>query len=354
MQVIGLVLLTAAILWSLHELREVLLLLILAIFFAYLIAPLVSIMRRPVLVRGRSRSLPLPAAIALVYVLIFGALALALWLFLPVVSAEISQLASELPAYFANAQAQLQSWQRFERAHLSKGMQDELNGAIERSIKTAAESVQNAILPFLASAVGYLPWLVLVPILALFLLKDGDLFRNAALRVFPTGRLRWRGHDLFQDIHATLSAYVRAQLVACLLIGVSCTIGFMLIGVPYAVVLGIGAGLLEFIPLAGPLAIGALAVFFAAFRSPGQALATFIFLSVLRIVEDYVVYPRIIGRGIHMHPLAIILAILCGAELGGLAGIFLSIPAVAVVSVVFRHWREHRAEDTLLAAEAPD
>src|SRR6185369_13724108 len=100
--------------------------------------------------------------------------------------------------------------------------------------------------------------------------KDAEVFSKAALRVIPRGRLRWRGRDFFQDVNATLAAYVRAKLIAGLIIGAACTIGFALIGVPYAVVLGILAGLLEFIPLAGPLVIGALAVLFASFHSAGQ------------------------------------------------------------------------------------
>lgn len=345
LQVLALILATAALLWILRRLEGVLLLLILSVFFAYLIAPLVALLRRPIVLRNRTRTLPLPAAIGVVYVLIFGLLALAVWLLLPVVSAQFEQLAAEAPGYLTKAQAQVQSWQRFERTHLPKGMRDAVNAAVDQSIKQVATGIQGALLPFVGAALGYLPWLVLVPIFALFLLKDAEVFRSSALQMVPRGRLRGRGHDLFQDINKTLAAYVRAQLIACLIIGVACTIGFTLIGVPYAVVLGILAGLLEFIPLAGPLAIGALAVVFAGFHSGGQAGATVLFLVVLRIVEDYVIYPRIIGKGIHLHPLAVILAILCGAELGGVPGIFLSIPVVAVLSVAYRHWREHRAEE---------
>jgi predicted PurR-regulated permease PerM len=144
-----------------------------------------------------------------------------------------------------------------------------------------------------------------------------------------------------------MAAYIRAQVTACLLIGAVCTLGFVAIGIPYAVVLGVVSGLLEFVPLAGPLVVGLLAASFAAFHSPGQTLAVVIFLVALRVVQDYVVYPRIVGRGIHLHPLAVILAILCGAELGGLIGIFLAIPAVAILTVAHRHYREHRTAEAL-------
>ena len=345
LQVLGLILVAVGVLWILRRLEGVLLLLVLSIFFAYLIAPLVALLRRPVVVRGRSRTLPLPAAIGAVYVLIFSAVALAVWLLLPVVSTQFEQLVGEAPGYLAKVQAQAQSWQRYGRIHLPRGMRDAFNAAVDQSIKEVASGIQGAILPFVGAALGYLPWLVLVPILALFLLKDAEVFRRSALRMVPRTRLRWHGDDFFRDINSTLAAYVRTQLLACLIIGVACAIGFALIGVPYAVVLGILAGLLEFIPLAGPLAVGVLAVVFAAFHSRGQAGATLIFLVALRIVEDYVIYPRIIGHGMRLHPLAIILAILCGAELAGLPGIFLSIPVVAIVSVAFHHWQEHRAGD---------
>ena len=72
-----------------------------------------------------------------------------------------------------------------------------------------------------------------------------------------------------------------------------------------------------------------------------------LFLGVLRIVQDYVIYPRIIGTGIHLHPLAVILAILSGAELAGVAGIFLAIPVIAILTVTYRHWLEHRGSETI-------
>jgi predicted PurR-regulated permease PerM len=347
-QVLAILLATLAILWALQRLQSVLLLLTLAVFFAYLLAPLVSLLRARLVIRGRP--LPLPLAIGIVYLVLFGALACVVALLLPVVSDQFAALSLESPSYLAKAQAKLQLWQRYEQSHFPRAVREAVDGAANHGLMAAGDWVQKGLLPFLGTVVAHLPWLVLVPILAFFLLKDAEVFRRSALRAFPRGRLRWRGDDFFQDVNQTLASYVRAQLIACLIVGAACSVGFAVIGVPYAVVLGIAAGLVEFVPLAGPVTIAVVAVAFAAFHSGGQALVTAIFLALLRIVQDYVIYPRIIGSGIHLHPLAIILAILCGAELGGLAGIFLSIPIVAVVSVAFRHWREHRAEDAELAA----
>jgi predicted PurR-regulated permease PerM len=224
-------------------------------------------------------------------------------------------------------------------------VRDAIDRAARQAVTAGGTYVTSDLLPRLAGWVVYLPWLILVPILAFFLLKDAGLFRKAALRILPRGHLRSRGDEFLVEINDTLAAYTRAQVTACLLIGLACTIGFFLIGVPYAVVLGVAAGLLEFIPLAGPLTIGVLATGFAAFHSLGQAAAVLLFLVVLRAVQDYVVYPKLVGTGVHLHPLGIILAILCGAALGGLAGIFLAIPLVAVLTLTVRHYRDHRAAE---------
>jgi predicted PurR-regulated permease PerM len=167
--------------------------------------------------------------------------------------------------------------------------------------------------------------------------------------MLPQGRIRWRGDELFQDINSTLAAYIRAQLIACLLIGSICTTAFAVFGVRYALVLGLIAGMLEFIPLLGPVVVAVLAGTVASFDTGSKAFGILLFLGALRIVHDYVVYPRIIGSGIHLHPLAVILAILAGHELAGVAGIFLAIPVIAVLTVTYRHLLEHRGSAGLVA-----
>jgi predicted PurR-regulated permease PerM len=108
------------------------------------------------------------------------------------------------------------------------------------------------------------------------------------------------------------------------------------------------AGMLEFVPLVGPLVVALLAAALVLLQSGfGMAFVVLLFLGVLRIVEDYVIYPRLIGQGIHLHPLAVILAILAGAEIAGVAGIFLAIPVIAILTVSYRHWLEHRGSETI-------
>jgi predicted PurR-regulated permease PerM len=351
LRLIMIVLGVAAIIWSLYMLEGVILLLVLSIFFAYLIAPLVEFVHHPVWLRGRERRhlMPRTLAIGVVYFLLFGGLGLTVYLLLPQVGEQLTEIGRQAPTYSKTLSDSSQKLERFYQ-RIPSPARESVKETVSETIHTVGVYLQSTAVTTATFALGYAPWLILIPILAFFLLKDADSFRRTALQMLPRGRMRWRGDELFQDVNSTLAAYIRAQLIACLLIGVICTLGFILIGVPYALVLGIIAGFVEFIPLAGPLVIFVLAVAVSSFHSPGQALGVFIFLAVLRIVHDYVTYPRIIGQGIHLHPLAVILAILCGAELAGVAGIFLAIPVIAIISVGYRHWLEHRGKDEGIVA----
>src|SRR6266480_5907910 len=224
---------------------------------------------------------------------------------------------------------------------------DEINKAVPAVIEKVSVTA-GTVLSGMVAWLAYVPWLILIPILGFFLLKDASSFRRSALQMLPRGRWRWRGDEFFQDINSTLAAYIRAQLTACLFSGIVCAIGFTLLGLPSPLVLGIIAGVGEFVPLIGPLLVALLAAVAAVLH--GGFFSVFlvlIFLVVLRIVQDYIVYPRLIGQGIHLHPLAVIIAILSGAELAGVAGIFLAIPVVAILTVSYRHWLEHRGSEGL-------
>ena len=350
LRIIFIVLMVAAVIWLLYALEGILLLVVLSIFFAYLIAPLVEMVRRPFKVRERPRTMPRPIAIGIVYLVLFGSLGLTGYVLLPRLGQQTADFLQQAPRYLNNAQARASRLNElYDRLGLPRAVRAYANSTVTRLLEEAGKYTTEQGLNGVVSVLGYLPWFVLIPILAFFLLKDADSFRRSALHMLPQGRIRWRGDEFFQDVNSTLAAYIRAQLIACLLIGVICTIGFYLLGVPYALLLGVIAGLLEFIPLVGPLVVAVIAVGLTSFYSITQAVGVLLFLGVLRIIHDYVTYPRIIGSGIHLHPLAVILAILSGHELAGVAGIFLAIPSVAILTVTYRHWLEHRGSAGLVA-----
>ncbi|HWS54290.1 MAG TPA: AI-2E family transporter, partial [Pyrinomonadaceae bacterium] len=338
------------VLWVFYALTGILLIIVLAVFFAYLISPLVEFVRRPFRVFGQERALPRAGAIAIVYAALFGSLALGAWALLPRLGNQMAEFAKNTPTYLTNARAFADRFNKvYERLNFPPAVRKFANDRVENAINEVGNYAQGEGLTSALHFLAYLPWLVLIPILAFFFLKDADSFKRSALRMLPQGRLRWRGDEFFQDVNQTLAAYIRAQLIACLLIGSVCTAAFVIFGVRYALVLGVVAGVLEFIPLLGPLIVAILAGVVAGFDGAGKAAAVLFFLGVLRVTHDYFIYPRIIGSGIHLHPLAVILAILAGHELAGVAGIFLAIPVIAVITVTYRHWLEHRGSTGLVA-----
>jgi predicted PurR-regulated permease PerM len=348
LRVIMIVLVVAITLWMILKLTGVILLLILSIFFAYFVAPLVEFVSRPIQIGARKFAIPRVLAIGLSYFIIVAAITLGIYVLAPKLGSQFPEFTEQARLYWNSVGTTLQSWVEYFRSHRMPGpLLDAINGSIPGVIDKVSLTV-SAILTSMVGWVAYLPWLVLIPVLSFFLLKDVDMFRRSALQMLPRGRWRWRGDEFFQDVNSTLAAYIRAQLTACLFIGVVCAIGFTLLGLPSPLVLGVIAGVCEFVPLVGPLLVVIIASLAALLH--GGLFSAFLvvaFLVVLRIVQDYIVYPRLIGQGIHLHPLAVILAILSGAELAGVAGIFLAIPVVAILTVSYRHWLEHRGSEGL-------
>ena len=333
-----------------YWLSGMILLIVLAIFFAYLVTPLIEAVQRPFKTRNAGRWMPRPLAIGIVYFFIFALLWVGAAYLVPLVNEQITQFAQQSPKYAQTIRTRFEEInQRYQRLGIPPAIRTELQDSLSRMSSSAGDRITTEIGNILLGSVTFLPWLVLIPVIAFFILKDAELFRLAAVRAFPRGRLRGRAELFFQDINRTLRAYTRAQLLSCFLIGTICTVGFYLLGVPYALLLGLLAAVLEFIPLVGPLTVAILATLIASLYSFNQAFAVAMFLFVLRILQDYVFYPRIIGVGIHLHPLAIILAILGGGEVAGATGIFLAIPVVAILTVTYRHLLEHRGSRGIVA-----
>ena len=348
LRIVVILLAVVAFLWILYKLTTVLLLLVLSIFFAYLIAPLVDLVQQPLRIRQKEYRIPRGLAIGIVYVIVFIGGGIALYLLLPQLAAQFPEFKQQATAYYKTITGYGERISQYSKEHrIPEGITTALNNTVLGLIARGGE-MATAAFEHVLGWIIFLPWIVLIPILSFFLLKDADSFRRSALAMLPRGRLRWRGDEFFQDINSTLAAYIRAQLTACLLVGILCSIGFALIGLPSPLVLGLLAGMLEFVPLVGPLVVAILVAVLAMLHwGFGMAIVVLLFLAVLRIVQDYVIYPRIIGQGIHLHPLAVILAILAGAEIAGVAGIFLAIPVIAILTVSYRHWLEHRGSETI-------
>jgi predicted PurR-regulated permease PerM len=302
------------------------------------------LVQRPINIGGRVRVIPRGVAIVIVYIVLFTGIGLVIYLLIPQLSAQFPEFRQQAVVYFQKIRSSTESLnQYFRQRRMPEGAAQYVDSLLGRGGDLVTAAVERVV-----GWIIFVPWLILIPILSFFFLKDADAFRRSVLAMLPRGRIRWRGDEFFSDVNNTLAAYIRAQLTACLLVGILCTIGFWALGLPSPLVLGLIAAVFEFVPLVGPLSIAILAALLGLLHSGwGAALMVLLFLGVLRVVQDYVIYPRIIGTGIHLHPLAVIFAILAGAEIAGVAGIFLAIPVIAVLTVTYRHWLEHRGSETI-------
>jgi predicted PurR-regulated permease PerM len=212
--------------------------------------------------------------------------------------------------------------------------------AVSRSVQTETRAIE-------AELVGIrrlVPWLSLVPVVAFVLLTRWTRFRRSTTRVLPTPHLQWRGNEFLRNVNSLLASYTRAQAMSGLIVGFLCWCGFAALGLPYPGTLALTAGLLEMIPLAGPLIVAVVATAVM----PERVVPVLAFLAALRVVQDYLIYPRLISRAMKLHPLAVVCALWAGAALGGLVGVCLAIPAVGMLQVTLRHWREYREIETLV------
>lgn len=323
--------------WLLYALRLVVLLLAFTVIFCYLIAPLVDFVERPFQL---SWKLPRGLAIFIVYLVFIVAIVLAADYLVPRLSDQISSFSDNFPAYaqqldqyvksvdkLPNRYRLPQSW----RQSLSDWLLITKQGIFEWMKATVGRTFQLAL---------FLPLVILIPIIGFFFLKDAKTISNRFLASMPEADLRYRLTIFLSDVSQTLAGYIRSQVIACILVGTIEGLGLWLLGVSYPLVFAVAAAILEFFPLVGPLTLGIAAITVVNLNSVQSALVVAGFLIVFRIIHDYLIYPRLVSAEVEIHPVAVILAVICGAELGGVVGIFLAVPVVALLIVCLRHWRD--------------
>ncbi len=251
-------------------------------------------------------------------------------------------LVPEHTARFVNQLHATEGW------HEALGLPLAINqsvSAITRRVTSSVESEARNLGNELTHIRGLVPWLSTVPVVAFLLLTRWHRFRRSTSRVLPTAHLQWRGDEFLRNLNTLLAAYTRAQTVSAFIVGTLCWIGFAALGLPYPGTLALAAGCLEMVPLAGPIVAAVVTTAVA----PDRALPILGFLAALRLLQDYAIYPRLLSRALHLHPLAIVVAIWAGAGLGGLVGVCLAVPVVGMMQVTRRHWREYRDIEALVA-----
>jgi predicted PurR-regulated permease PerM len=320
-------------------------LLLLSVFFAYVLAPAVAAVRRRIRFGRRRRPISDASAILLLYlaILVPGMLvwrrsagAVAHWVNVtaPRTVDHVFAGRTIAPLERLIAAGPFPSGVRAAVLHGSA----RAAGSLERETRSALDDC--------IAAARYAPWLAVAPVIAFLLLTGVPVFQRSALRVLPRGHLQWRAEEYVRDVNSALAGYIRAQVAAALIVGTMCSAGFLLLGVPSAVSLGVTAGVLELVPAIGPLT----ALLVVSSQAGGHLLGVILFLGALRVLQDYVIYPRLIRHGMHLSTLAVILTIWGGATLAGAPGVILAIPVAGFISVSIRHWREYREIEQLVDA----
>lgn len=337
------VLMFAAALALLYELRKPILLFVFSLFFAYLIFPIVRAVERRLPRRGGR-----PLAIGVVYLLLLLAVVGVGLGVGPRLTEEVTLLTEKAP----EMSRQIASGQIITDVLQKRGWESGPVRQVVGAVRAHASQIIGYVQGALAAVLGWLAgaWvIVLVPVFAFFILKDAEPAAAGidGLIEQPRHRELWR--DIAEDVHVLLARYVRALILLSLTTFVVWSAVFFVAGVPYPVGLAAIAGLLEFLPIVGPLTAGVIVVSVALFSGYAHPWLLVAFVLVWRGIQDYVSSPLVMGRGIELHPAVVIFGVIAGGEIGGPAGMFLSVPVLAALRIVWRRVRASRSG----AARAP-
>jgi len=321
----------------LYAARRTLILFLFAIFFAYLINP--AVVRLQKLVRSRSR------AIAAIYLLILIAIGLFVVLAGPRISRQSARLGSALPGLVdktSTGQISDQVAQFVERVSKQHGWSDVTRNRIKDFLDTHYDDLAGFLQRAgvrVASTLQGLWVLLLVPILAVFFLRDGDTFNSVLVSLVQSRTQREFLQDVLADLNQMLAQFIRAQLTLAGLSFVAYTSFLGAMRAPFALMLGTVGGALEFVPVVGPLVAGVGMTLVAVLSGYSHWPWIVVFLLVWRLIQDYAISPRIMGSSVELHPLAALFGILAGGEIAGVLGVYLSIPVMASLRIVWRRWR---------------
>jgi predicted PurR-regulated permease PerM len=324
------VLLFALGLGFLYVTRVTLIAFLFAIFFAYLMSPLVNHLER--FLRGRNR------AIALIYTCLLAVVVIFFLEVGPKVTSEGAKLGHSLPGMLARLSSGQLATQIGEQHGWSRATTEFVQSFLVSHSGEITDLAQR--LGLRVADIAQDAWLLfVVPLLSIFFLKDGRTFSDILIATIQSRPQREFVQNVLNDLNKMLAHFIRAQLTLAALSLVVYSLALWMMRLQYFLVLGTIGGLLEFIPVIGPLAAGVIIVGVGLLTGYQHWGVLVIFLIVWRLIQDYVSSPRIMGESMELHPLAAIFGVMAGGEVAGILGIYLSIPVMASLRIVFRRWR---------------
>jgi predicted PurR-regulated permease PerM len=296
---------------------------LLAVVLAYALEPPLSLLQRV---------LPRALAALLIYAVALSLLAIGIVLIAPPAIQQSEALAVGLPGYLD----QLNAYQPVAGIDLVSTLR-----AFAQSTVLSAGNVVSAI-------AGGVVDTALVLVLAFWFMVDGRRMAGLVIHVLPE-KQRDKAKFVQDAVSKVLGAYIRGQLIMAAIIGLSAGIGSWLLGVPYPVLIGILAFLFELIPMVGPILASLPAVLISLTQPFPLVLYVIIFFVVMQMVENNVLAPRITGGAVGLHPVAALLAIVVGADLGGVLGALFAVPFAGIASVLIAAaWKGWRGEPVVV------
>ncbi len=323
----------------------------------FLFGAILAYLGLPAMAWLEARRMPRAAGAILVIVILIGAIALLALIVAPLVIAEVQKIGKALPELFNRAQTIWLPWVN-ERLGLTLA----LDFSQLRTLATEHSDVLGEFSKKLAGSLklggqfllGLLINVMLIPVVMFYLLRDGPRL-IASLDALTPSTWQGRVRHVAREIDAVLSEFLRGQGLVMLALAVYYSLALWLVGLDYALAVGLVTGLLVFIPYVGfglGLTLGLLAAL-TQFSSPGPILLIALVFAGGQLLEGFLLVPNLVGDRIGLHPLAVIFALMAFGQLFGFVGILLALPASAVLLVLLRHLRQDFAVEPSASTGTP-
>lgn len=324
---------------------------LLIVLSPFLISAFITYLLHPVVEKLSESSLPKWLAILVIYLLFFGGLGFALYKGIPAFITQLRDLVEHAPD-FTNQYRIWTTTIQEQTAMWPSVLQERVDLAIDSAEETLNELLSRVI-QFFMSVLNSIIIIALIPFITFYMLKDFEAIKKAAWYLTPR---KWRqgGMKFLRDVDKSLGGYIRGQLLVGMAIGAMAALLFWIFDMRYPLLLGLIVGVTNIIPYFGPIIALIPAVIIAATISVKMVITSIAIVAVLQFLEGNILSPLIVGKSLHMHPLMIMLALLAGGEVGGVFGLIVAVPILAVLKVSILHARNHFIEAKQSQEEAPE
>jgi predicted PurR-regulated permease PerM len=328
------ILLFAVALGLVYAARRVLVIFFFAILFAYVLEPVVKFLQRHSLL-FRNRNLRGPAVVEaylvfLILVVLFGHAVI------PGLVRRTGKALDEVPLLLnglATGETASEIGDKYGWSDAQKRRVGAFLAKHREKIQNLARDVDQSA----SNAPQTIGWLVVIPVLAIFFLLDGDHISKGMIHIASLGGKYKDVQDIADEINLVLKRYVRAKITLCGLSFVFYSAAMFVLRFPHAILLGFAGGVLEFVPVAGWM-ISAAAILITGGLTHCHWIVMAVLLGIWRLIQDYVTTPRVMGHQLEIHPLMVIFTVMVGWEIGGLVGIYALVPVVAGTRVIWRRF----------------